>query len=324
MLLTKVQDCDNKAGKADACGHDSKYEIFIQDDNEIVCGKCGMVKNGNFAKSSQSHLTSIDAMASDTSCTVSHLSIAKSHISLYLEAEIGGKPDRTMRASRYVRDKNQDLACISNIAQKLNISNVVARSVWRWYLKLRRARGLKLTRAKILVIAFWMVCRCYGHPVNEEKLMEAIRVNLGVKKTYSYLKAIMEASSYMTDDGKEMILKEIGFFDMAPMLCEKTKHVAAKAAAPAAAGATVSGGATTEENNHIKFSLHNEIFPLADDYRADIAGEIATVARSILPVLVLEDDGTKDPGYNPTRAARAAVQMAKHRCGIKKPQSFKK
>lgn len=240
---------------APACPHDCRHEA-VTDDGEVVCRICGVVKE----EPAHVLLPPVD----------------QSRTNLYLETEVGGKPDsRGLPASRFVRG-SPDLAAVSNIAQALQIPNHVSRDVWTWYRRLRRARGLSLTKAKTMVLAFHGVCRCHGCPLDEQRLLEAIRVHLRVKNAHPYLRVVMEASSYMDDDSQEMILRRMGFFDLDP-------------------------------GRRQRFAISSQIRPLAEAYAPEVAEGVAEVARSVLQTIL--DD-------NPARAARTAMRIAKRRCGV--------
>jgi len=239
------------------CLHDARYNV-VADDGEIVCRLCGVVKGVEY-RAAKAVLSSAAAQAdTQTAATVS--TAARSRASLFLEMETGGRPDSSIAGSRYVRCDNTstDLAVVSDISQKMGIPNHMGRDVWRWYQKLRKA-GVNMTKAKLLVLIFYNVCRCYGYPYNEQNLLEIIRIRLGVRHAHPYLKVVMEASSYMSPDG-EMILRQTGFLDM---------------------------------KKGEAFPLHNEISNLSSEYPPEIAEKIKTAAREIFPLLVGGSDKSR-------------------------------
>ena len=302
------------------CEHDVKYEVEAPQMGgglgvEVVCGTCGVVKD--------------DAGENRTACmrpagTAQHQGMngvnltstttAGTRPNLYLEMEVGGKPDRTLRGDRYVH-RQADLAVVSNIAQKLGIPNNVGMTVWQWYRRLRKE--LKMTKAKCLVLAFFATCRYMGCPILESRLSECIRMELGVRNAHSYLRVVMDASSYMTEDG-EMVLRKCGFLSLvnAPAVPAwsgngRSRGVSRTGGAPDAvvvverdnAVKNVSGG------DVLKFALGTEVQSLAEQYESEITNRITGVAKRLLPHLSAREK-------NPRRAARIAVRMARQRvCG---------
>ena len=171
------------------CGH--KINRIITVDGEVICGICGVV----YGMKEQEATPLIP------------------RINLYLEMEMGGKPNPKLPAERYIHEKS-DLGVISNIAQKLHIPNHTSRDIWTWYRRFRGEKQISLTRSKTMVLVFYMVCRSHGIPINEKELMDAIRAHLGVRYVHPYLKCVMEASSFLDDTG-EMIIKRMGFLSLA-------------------------------------------------------------------------------------------------------------
>lgn len=275
----------------DTCAHDVRYETSTPE-GEIVCRACGMVRG----EDDQRHPYADPA------------TLPRTRTNLYLEMEVGGRPDRRLRADRFVRRK-RDMAAVSNISQKLGIPNGAGRDVWAWYQRLRRAPGMRMTKAKILVLAFHGVCRVWGCPLNEDRLRDAIRMELGVRNAHSYLHVIMEASSYVDEETGEHVLRRIGFLD----LIGRGAY---------GGGGGDGGGRGHNGNGAAKhpppsppspssaFSISTEIQSLGYEYGPGIAEELAREARAILPVLE-----QREP--NRARAARAAVRIAKRRYGAR-------
>ncbi|MDE0526138.1 MAG: hypothetical protein OXI27_06040 [Thaumarchaeota archaeon] len=278
-----------------ACGHGPGCEVTTPE-GEVVCRACGAVKG-------EDEQSRYGGPAAPT----------PSRTNLYLEMEVGGKPDRRLRADRFVR-RRSDMAAVSNISQKLGIPNGAGRDVWARYQKMRRAPGMRMTKAKLLVLAFYGVCRLWGCPLNEARLLDAIRMELGVKHTHSYLRVIMEASSRLDGGSEGHMLHRMGFPGM-------------PGGAPVATGAC--GGGSSNSGNSSRgnctgpdtapapappqscmFPMSTEIQSLAYEYEPEMAEAIAREARSILPVLVQTES-------NRARAARVAIRIAKRRYGAR-------
>ena len=261
------------AAEAPACGHGAAHETATPE-GEIVCRACGMVKGEDGRQAGPA-------------------SLPRCRTNLYLEMEVGGRPDRRLRADRFVR-RRSDMAAVSNISQKLGIPNGAGRDVWAWYLRLRRAPGMRMTKAKILVLAFCGVCRMWGCPLNEDRLRDIIRMEMGVRNAHSYLHVIMEASSYVDAGTGEHALRKTGFLDMM------------ERCAPGSPAARAAGGSPSPG----RFSISTEIQSLAREYEPGVAEALAHEARAILPVLE-----QREP--NRARAARAAIRIAKRRYGAR-------
>ncbi|MCE2498937.1 MAG: hypothetical protein J4F28_08160 [Nitrosopumilaceae archaeon] len=287
---------------------------------EVVCGACGVVKDdagedgAAYARPAGIAQPGMSGMNSGGSITT-----AGNRPNLYLEMEVGGKPDRTLRGDRYVH-RQADLAVVSNIAQKLGIPNNVGMTVWQWYRRLRKE--LKMTKAKCLVLAFFATCRHMGCPILEGRLSECIRMELGVRNAHSYLRVVMDASSYMTNDG-EMVLRKCGFLNMV----DAPAGAAAWSKSGRSGGSARMGGipdavgtagmANAVKNvrggggsgDVLKFALGTEVQSLAEQYESEITNRITGVAKRLLPHLSAREK-------NPRRAARIAVRMARQRvCG---------
>ena len=293
VIVPKRTACDASSGRpagqkatTDPCAHDIRYETATPE-GEIVCRACGVVRGNDDQQQ----------MYADSAA------LPRTRTNLYLEMEVGGKPDPRLRADRFVRRRN-DMAAVSNISQKLGIPNGAGRDAWAWYQRLRRAPGMRMTKAKLLVLAFHGVCRTWGCPLNEARLRDAIRMELGVTHAHSYLRVIMEASSYVDEETGEHVLRRIGFLDMA--------------------GYGASGGGGGDTATAVRpppsplttplpssaFSISNEIQSLGFEYEPRVAEEVAREARAILPVLE-----QREP--NRARAARAAMRIAKRRYGAR-------
>ncbi len=290
---TASPECPAGQGAAaDACAHDMRYETATPE-GEIVCRACGVVKGDGDRRQAYA-----DPAA-----------LPRTRTNLYLEMEVGGKPDPRLRADRFVR-RGRDMAVVSNISQKLGIPNGAGRDVWAWYRRLRRAPGMRMTKAKLLVLAFHGVCRTWGCPLNEARLRDAIRMELGVRHAHSYLHVIMEASSYVDEETGEHVLRRIGFLDM-------IGHGMSDDDDDDDDG---SGGGDGNDDDAARsppppppssaFSMSTEIQSLGYKYEPGIAEELAREARAILPVLEQRETSR-------ARAARAAVRIAERRYGAR-------
>lgn len=277
----------------DTCGHPASAEVEA-DAGEVVCSACGVVKYGAGideggspaatagAREGGGNGSAATAAQHATHAPQQHWGQPGNRPNLYLEMEVGGKPDRTLRGDKYVH-RQTDLAVVSNIAQKLGVRNNVGQSVWAWYQRLRKELGL--TKSKCLVLSFYGVCRSMGCPLVESKLLECIRMELGVRNAHPYLRVIMDASRHMCPApdgrGREMVLRRCGFLDL------------------------VEGGG----EDTIRFAMGCELQSLAGQYEAEIISRIAGAAKRLLPVL-------SEREQNPRRAARMAVRMARRKvCG---------
>ena len=162
---------------------------------------------------------------------------------------------------------------------------------------------MRMTKAKAMVLAFHGVCRMRGCPLNEARLRDAIRMELGVRHAHSYLHVVMEASSYVDEKTGEHVLRRIGFLDLVGHTihdggCRDDGTGAARTAPP------------PPSQSPSTFSISTEIQSLAYEYEPGIAEALAREARAILPVLEHRES-------NRARAARAAIRIAKRRYGAR-------
>ena len=248
--------------------------------------------------------------------------------SLYMKMEIGGKPNRrTFPADRFVR-RNDDLSAVSNIAQKLGVPNHAARDVYAWYVKLRRGWGgkrLKMTKAKLLVLVFFAVCRRRGIPLVEDGLLEAIKSELHVKYAPPYLACVAEATSYLDEETGGMIIEKTGFMGVmygCPPAIGRGQQVRLRRGQRPHAGAGDNGagggnagggnaGSAATEAAAGRFSIGGHTKSLLEaGYPPEVVEMVTNVARQLLPVLLARESG------NPARAARVAMQSARKRCGV--------
>jgi len=154
-------------------------------DGEIVCGNCGVVKGRE-----------------DTT-----IHSIKSASNLFLDVTIGSKANRTIPSSQYIRPK-PDLINISNICRILDIPNSVSKDIWYWYNKIRA--NINTTKAKILVLVIYQLCRYNKIPINESHLMIIIKTQMGVANIHNTLFVLSEIYSFLDDMGTP-IIEKIGF-----------------------------------------------------------------------------------------------------------------
>jgi len=167
------------------CIHKVNDRVTL-DDGEIVCNHCGVV------------LGRVDT-------TIYSI---KSKSNLFLDTEIGTKLNKSIPSSQYIRSDTPDLTIISNICRTLDIPNSISKDIWYWYNKIRA--NINTTKAKILVLVFYQLCRYNKIPINESHLMIIIKTQLGVANIHTSLFVLSEIYSFL--DGMGMpIIEKIGF-----------------------------------------------------------------------------------------------------------------
>jgi len=167
------------------CNHKVNDRVSL-DDGEIVCGHCGVV------------------FGRDDTTTYP----TKSKSSLFLAVIIGSKTNKSIPSSQYIRPEKPDLTKISNICRTLEIPNSVSQDIWYWYNKIRAS--INTTKAKILVLVFYQLCRYYKIPINESNLLLIIKTQLGVTNIHNTLFVLSEIYSYLDSTGTP-IIEKIGF-----------------------------------------------------------------------------------------------------------------
>lgn len=167
------------------CVHKVNDRVTL-DDGEIVCNHCGVV------------------LGRDD--TTTHFIKSKSN--LFLDVSIGSKSNYTIPSARYIRPNSPDLINISNICRTLNISNSVSNDIWYWYNKIRA--NINTTKAKILVMVTYQLCRYNKIPINESNLMIIVKTQLGVTNIHSTLFVLSEIYSFLDSTGIP-IIEKIGF-----------------------------------------------------------------------------------------------------------------
>ncbi len=156
------------------------------DDGEVICGNCGVVLGRD-----------------DTT-----IHSIKSKSNLFLDVIIGTKSNKSIPSSRYIRSDKPDLTIISNICRTLDIPNSISQDIWYWYNKIRE--NIKTTKAKILVLVVYQLCRYNKIPINESHLMIIIKTQLGVANIHNTLFVLSEIYSFLDNMGIPLIEK-IGF-----------------------------------------------------------------------------------------------------------------
>ncbi len=167
------------------CIHQMNDRVSF-DDGEVICGNCGVVLGRD-----------------DTT-----IHSIKSKSNLFLDVIIGSKSNNTIPSSKYIRSDKPDLTIISNICRTLDIPNSISQDIWYWYNKIRE--NIKTTKAKILVLVFYQLCRYNKIPINESHLMIIIKTQLGVANIHNTLFVLSEIYSFLDNTGIPLIEK-IGF-----------------------------------------------------------------------------------------------------------------
>jgi len=167
------------------CSHQMNDRVSL-DDGEIVCSHCGVV------------------FGRDDTTTYP----TKSKSSLFLAIIIGSKINKSIPSSQYIRPEKPDLTKISNICRTLEIPNSVSQDIWYWYNKIRA--NIKTTKAKILVMVIYQLCRYNNIPINESNLLIIIKTQLGVANIHNTLFVLSEIYSFLDDSGTP-IIEKIGF-----------------------------------------------------------------------------------------------------------------
>lgn len=180
------------------CGSNKLYVA----DYELVCTGCGMV----LARESQLQETS-----------------SGSKLNLYQLTEIGTKKVN-LDCARHIHENRPDLSQISNICVKLDLPiyaaqdvNVIYQKLSRYWQQekntyaeklrkleslvgkglarkesvdiLKQSRPKVCTKSHIAAFAVHLVCRKYGLPRSGRQIIEAVKMNLGIKRTFTILKA---------------------------------------------------------------------------------------------------------------------------------------
>lgn len=184
-----------------ACPHCACTRLCIAE-NEVCCSSCGAVLGNDFQ---------VQEVQSG------------SKLNLYQITEIGTKKVN-LDCSRHIHENKSDVSQISNVCVKLDLPIYAAQDVNIIYHKLskqkqqerkayaerlekvsvlaqkdsngnedvntvKRHRPKGCTKAHIATFAVHLVCRKYGLPKSDEQILEAIRMNFGIKRNFTILKA---------------------------------------------------------------------------------------------------------------------------------------
>ena len=125
----------------------------------------------------------------------------------------------TKRTGKYFTEKfivkKSDLSPISNICHLLSIPTPITHDIWRWYRKLSPL--LDMTKAKIIFLIVYTMCRYNAVPLEEEKLQKSIKTYFYVKNTPNSLKVISKAFSFFDSEGISF-LQKTGFVEFLKMI----------------------------------------------------------------------------------------------------------
>ncbi len=223
-----------------SCIHKLEDEI-TSDDGEVVCGHCGYVKGMDMP-------------------SIAH---SGSKTTLFLDVEIGGKPNNSIPANRYVRSNTRELGTISNICQALNLPSFLNRDIWYWYNKIKS--NLKMTKAKVVVLVFYQLCRYNEIPLDEDQLLKTVKFYLDVKHIHSSLNVLAEANSFL-DENNLLIIEKIGFTNLA--------------------------------THNVNFLLCSKIKSLHDKYSSDVISKIETLSKKLSLTLSGSDDYIAKTAFN--------------------------
>ncbi|MDE1767118.1 MAG: hypothetical protein KGI27_12730 [Thaumarchaeota archaeon] len=180
------------------CGCNKLYAA----DHELVCTGCGIVLG--------------------TQCQLQE-TVSSSKLNLYQVTEIGTKRVN-LECARHIHENKSDVSQISNVCVKLDLPIYAAQEINIIYQKLSRQKQLErnayaeklekvsdlvqkglegeesigilkrnrpkgCTKAHIAAFAVHLACRKYGLPKSDEQILEAIRMNFGIKRNFTILKA---------------------------------------------------------------------------------------------------------------------------------------
>lgn len=214
------------------CKCDMKYEL-VTSEGEIVCRSCGCVKGV---------------------VATSHTS-KKSKTNLYQDLELGSKQIKSLENFKFHNPRSVELSVISNVCEALSFPQYFNHDVWYWYKKIRA--NIKYTKAKVMVLVFYQLCRYNEIPLDEKLLNAAIKSNLNTKNGYSSLKVICEANAFLDENGVP-VLEKIGFNRL-------TKH-------------------------NMNFLLRSKLKSLYGKYSADEIARIEGACHQIFPSITGTDE----------------------------------
>ena len=183
------------------CPHCAGTRLCIAE-SEVCCSSCGAVL-GNYYQLQEAP--------------------SGSKLNLYQATEVGTKKVN-LDCSRHIHENNSDISQLSNACVKLDLPIYAAQDANAIYQKisrqkhkerqehaeklkklstlaqrdleqeenladLKRERPKGCTRAHIAAFAIHLVCRKYGLPRSNDQILDAVRMNFGVKRTFTILKA---------------------------------------------------------------------------------------------------------------------------------------
>lgn len=146
-----------------------------------------------------------------------------SKLNLYQATGVGTKKVN-LDCAKHIHDNNSDVSQLSNVCVKLDLpiyaaqdANAIYQKILRQKQKereehadkvrklsgitqnypkkqddfalLKRCRPKGCTRAHVAAFAVHLVCRKYGLPRSDNQILEAVRMNLGIKRNFTMLKA---------------------------------------------------------------------------------------------------------------------------------------
>lgn len=167
------------------CPRCNKISLCVID-NELCCNKCGMVLGPDY------QLQEIEP---------------NSKLNLYQVAEVGCKKVN-LEFARHIHENKSDVSQISNVCVKLDLPIYVAQEINFVYQKLlknklkekksyvdskknnstlKRPKGC--TKAHMVSFAVHLACRKYGLPRSDLQILEAVKMNFGMVRNFTILKA---------------------------------------------------------------------------------------------------------------------------------------
>ncbi|MDE1832052.1 MAG: hypothetical protein KGI02_06755 [Thaumarchaeota archaeon] len=191
--MSQRQDISRYSMNGNKCPRCNKLGLCVMDD-EVCCNKCGIVLG--------------------PSCQLQETTLS-SKLNLYQIAEVGCKKVN-LEFARHIHENKSDVSRISNVCVKLDLPIYVAQDINIVYQKLskhkqqekkaytdlmkqceindkdtselKRNRPKGCTKAHIVAFAVHLSCRKYGLPRSDAQIIEAIKMNFGMKRTFTVLK----------------------------------------------------------------------------------------------------------------------------------------
>jgi len=191
--LSQRQDLSSYNMTNNKCPRCNKLGLCVTD-NEICCSKCGIVLGSDYQ------------LQETTS---------SSKLNLYQITEVGCKKVN-LEFARHIHENKSDVSQISNVCVKLDLPIYAAQDINIVYQKLskhkqrerkaysdlikqyendgkdiselKRTKPKGCTKAHIVAFASHLACRKYGLPKSDAQIIEAIKMNFGMKRTFTILK----------------------------------------------------------------------------------------------------------------------------------------